>query len=273
MCATSWRSTAASSPARATLRRHHRPAGTADGRDAVTDALAVPGAARGAAVDDGRLLLRDDRLRSWISRSWRATWTCCCRAAWVTGSGSGATRPLSLDGALAQMARLGRWIGSRTSCRRRPGRRDLPDVDLDEVRRLLGDEAAQDLGALRPICAGCVEAAGYLDPRRRPPGAHATRQSQARAGRAGDAVRADCSATPSAAIAVAPARAGRRARGDDRAPASSATRSTWTCDGRRRTPLMRDRRTPRRRGGSGLRAELPPCACRPRTSWCTRPSS
>jgi len=69
---------------------------------------------------------------------------------------------VSLEGALAQMARLGQLdrLSDELLAATEPGA--LPDLDLGEVRRLLGEEAAQDVGALQELLRKLRDA-GYLD--------------------------------------------------------------------------------------------------------------
>ena len=69
--------------------------------------------------------------------------------------------PLSLDGALAQIARLGAMERLEDALADVEGIGDLADIDRAEVRELLGDDAARDLDALDDL-ARQLEAAGYL---------------------------------------------------------------------------------------------------------------
>ena len=68
---------------------------------------------------------------------------------------------LSLDGALAQIARLGAMERLEDTLADVEGIGDLADIDRAEVRELLGDDAARDLDALDDL-ARQLEAAGYL---------------------------------------------------------------------------------------------------------------
>jgi uncharacterized protein with von Willebrand factor type A (vWA) domain len=69
---------------------------------------------------------------------------------------------LPLEGALAQMARLSAIdrLSDELLAATEPGA--LPDVDLDAVRRILGEEAAQDVAALGALLRKLREA-GYLE--------------------------------------------------------------------------------------------------------------
>lgn len=69
---------------------------------------------------------------------------------------------LPLEGALAQMARLSALdrLSDELLAATDPGA--LPDVDLDAVRRLLGEESAQDVQALQDLLRKLREA-GYLE--------------------------------------------------------------------------------------------------------------
>jgi uncharacterized protein with von Willebrand factor type A (vWA) domain len=70
--------------------------------------------------------------------------------------------PLSLDGALEQMRRIGRLdhLAGQLSDAAETG--SLADVDADELRELLGAASAHDLEALRAL-AGRLEEAGYAE--------------------------------------------------------------------------------------------------------------
>ncbi|MEO8437728.1 MAG: VWA domain-containing protein, partial [Chloroflexota bacterium] len=73
----------------------------------------------------------------------------------------GGDEPLGLDGALAQIARLQAMdeLADALSDVESPG--DLVDIDRDQVRDLLGDDAARELDALDDL-ARRLEEAGYL---------------------------------------------------------------------------------------------------------------
>jgi len=73
----------------------------------------------------------------------------------------GGEEPLGLDGALAQIARLGALDRLEEALSDVEGPGDLASIDRDEVRDLLGDDAARDLGALDDL-ARRLEEAGYL---------------------------------------------------------------------------------------------------------------
>ncbi|HTS14226.1 MAG TPA: hypothetical protein VMH24_01055, partial [Candidatus Sulfotelmatobacter sp.] len=106
-------------------------------------------------------LLRDDRLR-WDLAQLAATLDRLLpgglgqRFAFRGGEG------LSLEGALDQLARLQRLdrLGEAIDGADGPG--DLAAIDRDEVRDLLGDEAAGELEALQRL-TDALEAAGYLE--------------------------------------------------------------------------------------------------------------
>jgi len=69
--------------------------------------------------------------------------------------------PLSLDGALAQIARLQAMERLEDALTDIDGPGDLADIDRDQVRDLLGDDAVRDLDALDDL-ARRLEEAGYL---------------------------------------------------------------------------------------------------------------
>ena len=123
-------------------------------------ALDEPGAARRAPVDDGGAAARRPAPAS-TSPSSPRTWTCCCPAASATGSGSSGDEPLSLDGALAQIARLQAMERLEDALTDVDAPGDLADIDRDQVRELLGDDAVRDLDALDDL-ARRLEEAGYL---------------------------------------------------------------------------------------------------------------
>ncbi len=69
---------------------------------------------------------------------------------------------LGLDGALAQLARIGRMdrLSEQLSGLEQP--MAIDDIDDDEVRELLGDAAAEDVAALRAL-ARRLEESGYIE--------------------------------------------------------------------------------------------------------------
>ena len=69
--------------------------------------------------------------------------------------------PLSLDGALAQIARLQAMERLEDALTDVDGPGDLADIDRDQVRELMGDDAVRDLDALDDL-ARRLEDAGYL---------------------------------------------------------------------------------------------------------------
>ena len=69
--------------------------------------------------------------------------------------------PLSLEGALAQIARLQAMERLEDALTDIDGPGDLADIDRDQVRDLMGDEAVRDLDALDDL-ARRLEEAGYL---------------------------------------------------------------------------------------------------------------
>ena len=69
--------------------------------------------------------------------------------------------PLSLDGALAQIARLQSMERLEDALTDVDGPGDLADIDRDQVRELLGDDSVRDLDALDDL-ARRLEEAGYL---------------------------------------------------------------------------------------------------------------
>jgi uncharacterized protein with von Willebrand factor type A (vWA) domain len=69
--------------------------------------------------------------------------------------------PLSLDGALAQIARLQAMERLEDALTDVDGPGDLADIDRDQVRDLMGDDAVRDLDALDEL-ARRLEEAGYL---------------------------------------------------------------------------------------------------------------
>ena len=139
--------------------------------------------------------------------------------------------PLSLEGALEQMAGSSAWTGSRSSSTSVGSDGDLADVDLDEVRDLLGRASRRRTsrrsrtwrrGSRRPATSS-ARASGWSSRRA---------AAAARARRSSTSCSPSCARTPSAAT-----RLDARARGGERdarrrSRTSSATRSTWTCSGR-----------------------------------------
>jgi uncharacterized protein with von Willebrand factor type A (vWA) domain len=73
----------------------------------------------------------------------------------------GGDEPLSLDGALAQIARLQAMEQLEDALADVEGPGDLDRIDRDEVRDLLGDDAVRDLDALDDLSRR-LEEAGYL---------------------------------------------------------------------------------------------------------------
>ena len=153
--------------------------------------------------------------------------------------------PLSLDGALAQIARLQAMerLEDALGDVEAPG--DLAAIDRDEVRELLGDDAARDLDALDDL-ARRLEEAGYLtrDGERLEltPRGHAggsARRCSTTCSRGSSATRS--AATGSTAPGVAASARRRPSR------TSSATRSTSTC-------AARCQRAGARRERAGVRA-------------------
>ena len=69
--------------------------------------------------------------------------------------------PLSLEGALSQIARLQAMERLEDALTDIDGPGDLADIDRDEVRALMGDDAVRDLDALDDL-ARRLEEAGYL---------------------------------------------------------------------------------------------------------------
>jgi uncharacterized protein with von Willebrand factor type A (vWA) domain len=106
-------------------------------------------------------LLRDDRLR-WDLAELAATLDQLLPDGLGQRMRFRGREPMSLESALAQMARLGRMdrLGEQL------GELDATDlltgVDRDEVRELLGEEAVQDLDALDALMRR-LEEAGYLE--------------------------------------------------------------------------------------------------------------
>lgn len=106
-------------------------------------------------------LLRDDRLR-WDLAQLAGTLD------QLLPDGLGERRrfrgsePLGLEGALQQMARLGRMDRFADQVGEALEAGSLGSIDLDEVRDLVGAEAAQDVAALQELVRR-LEAAGYVD--------------------------------------------------------------------------------------------------------------
>ena len=99
---------------------------------------------------------------AWTWRVSRAPWTSCCPVAWATGCASGVA---SSCRSTAPSRRWRAWASSTgcpTQLLEATDPAALPDVDLAEVRRLLGEEAAQDVGALQDLLRRLREA-GYLE--------------------------------------------------------------------------------------------------------------
>ena len=147
-------------PGARTLRRHHRAARRADGRDAVAAPLDAPGAAGRAPVDDGgapagRPAARGPRRAGLQPRPAPAG---RARASALPFSGD---EPLGLAGALARIDQLAAMDRLGDALSDVEGPDDLAGLDRDEVRDLLGDDAVRDLDALDAL-ARRLEAAGYL---------------------------------------------------------------------------------------------------------------
>lgn len=104
-------------------------------------------------------LLQDDRLR-WDLAQLAATLDRLLPGGLGERLDFRGDEPLSLDGALQQLAQLQALerLGSQFGDADDPAA--LADVDLDEVRRLMDDESAQDVAALQRL-ARALEEAGY----------------------------------------------------------------------------------------------------------------
>ncbi len=107
------------------------------------------------------LLLRDDRLR-WDLAQLAGTLDQLLPGGLGERLRFRGGEPLSLEGALAQMARLQQMdrLSEQLTDAADAGR--LPEVDPAEVRELLGPESAQDLEALQRL-ARTLEEAGYME--------------------------------------------------------------------------------------------------------------
>jgi len=106
-------------------------------------------------------LLRDDRLR-WDLAQLASTLDQLLPAGLGERMRFRGDEPLSLDGALAQMAQLQRMDRLSQQLLDAGDAGSLADVDPDEVRRLLDAESAQDLEALQRL-AKILEDAGYVE--------------------------------------------------------------------------------------------------------------
>lgn len=105
-------------------------------------------------------LLRDDRLR-WDLAQLASTLDQLLPAGLGEQMSFGGSEPLSLEGALKQLGRLGRLdrLGDRLDLAGETGR--LDQIDPAEVRQLLDSESAQDLAALQGL-ARRLESAGLI---------------------------------------------------------------------------------------------------------------
>ncbi|MCY7419535.1 MAG: VWA domain-containing protein, partial [Chloroflexi bacterium] len=105
-------------------------------------------------------LLRDDRLR-WDLAQLASTLDQLLPGGLGDRMRFRGQESLGLDGALAQLARIGRMdrLSEQLDGLERPG--GIDDIDEDELRDLLGSEAANDLEALRDM-ARRLEDAGYV---------------------------------------------------------------------------------------------------------------
>jgi uncharacterized protein with von Willebrand factor type A (vWA) domain len=106
-------------------------------------------------------LLRDDRLR-WDLAELAATLDQLLPGGLGQRMRFRGDEPMSLEGALAQMERLGR-LDRLTEQLGNVGAGDLLDgIERDEVRELLGEESVQDLDALADLTRR-LEEAGYIE--------------------------------------------------------------------------------------------------------------
>ena len=107
-------------------------------------------------------LLRDDRLR-WDLAQLASTLDQLLPGGLGDRMRFRGQESLGLDGALAQLARIGRMDRlSRAALRHGGSGRSSMTLDDDELRELLGDEAAEDVAALRDA-ARRLEEAGYIE--------------------------------------------------------------------------------------------------------------
>ncbi|CAN5645022.1 VWA domain-containing protein [soil metagenome] len=106
-------------------------------------------------------LLRDDRLR-WDLAHLASTLDQLLPQGLGERMRFSGQEPLSLDGALGQLERLGRLdrLAGRLAQAAEPG--PMPDIDPAEMRDLLGDGAARDFAALQEL-ARRLEEAGYAE--------------------------------------------------------------------------------------------------------------
>ena len=106
-------------------------------------------------------LLRDDRLR-WDLAQLAATLDRLLPGGLGERHDFRGSEPLSLEGALDQLAQMQSLerLGTQLAGADDPGA--LADIDLDEVRRLLDGESAQDVEALQKL-ARTLEEAGYAE--------------------------------------------------------------------------------------------------------------
>ncbi len=106
-------------------------------------------------------LLRDDRLR-WDLAQLAATMDRLLPDGLGQRMRFRGDESLSLEGALAQMAQLQRMDRLADELVDAGDAGAIADIDLDDVRELMGDESAQDLQALQDL-AKALEEAGYAE--------------------------------------------------------------------------------------------------------------
>ena len=159
---------------------------------------------------------------------------------------------LSLDGALAQIARLQAMERLEDALMDIEAPGDLASIDRDEVRELLGDDAVRDLEALDDL-ARQARGGRLPDTRWRATRADAPWHAEDRPAGARRSVRSAAARrvrrTSGSTARVAAASARRRP-----SHTSSATRSTSTCAGRLSNALVREENAPAARMARGDRA-------------------